>query len=139
MKCQRKASPYAACLRSRSWARFSPTTSTPAAARRPMSSSATYFVAATIVTAGPTSARIRSRFARTASGDTGDHSLDTPWLPGPAVREEALGVAERADVGAEHVVDPGRIQRALGSAPEVERAAADDVGPERRCERLRDL
>ena len=36
-----------ACLRSRSWARFSPTTSTPASARTPMSSSATYFVAAT--------------------------------------------------------------------------------------------
>ena len=57
MKCQRNASPYAACLAARSWARFSPTTSTPASARIAMSCSATYFVAATIVTAGPSSSR----------------------------------------------------------------------------------
>ena len=32
MKCQRNASPYSACFASRSWARFSPTTVTPASA-----------------------------------------------------------------------------------------------------------
>ena len=36
---------------------------------------------------------------RTASGDTGDHSLDAARLPGPAVREEAIRVAVGADVG----------------------------------------
>src|SRR6185295_6339355 len=60
MKCQRNASPYSACLRSRSCARFSPTTSMPASASTPRSASATYFVAATIVTVSPTSARMRS-------------------------------------------------------------------------------
>ena len=50
MKCQRNASPYSACFRSRSCARFSPTTSTPASTSTAMSASETYFVAATIVT-----------------------------------------------------------------------------------------
>ena len=58
MKCQRNASPKAACLASRSWARFSPTTSTPASTSGERSS--TYFVAATIVTPGPSSVLIRS-------------------------------------------------------------------------------
>ncbi len=60
MKCQRKLSPWSACLAARSWRRFSPTTSTPASASTPRSSALTYFVAATTVTPGPTSARIRS-------------------------------------------------------------------------------
>ena len=50
MKCQRNASPYSACLRSRSCARFSPTTSTPASASIAISSTETYFVATTTVT-----------------------------------------------------------------------------------------
>ena len=60
MKCQRNASPYSACLASRSCTRFSPTTSIPASASTAKSASGTYFVAATTVTPGPTSARIRS-------------------------------------------------------------------------------
>ena len=60
MKCQRKASPYAACFASRSWARFSPIVSMPASASVARSSTETYFVAATTVTLGPTSSRIRS-------------------------------------------------------------------------------
>ena len=60
MKCQRKASPWRACLASRSWALFSPTTSIPASRNRTRSSTATYLVAATTVTSGPSSARIRS-------------------------------------------------------------------------------
>ena len=60
MKCQRNASPYTACFASRSWARFSPTTSIPASTSTAMSSSETYFVAATTVTPAPTSRLIRS-------------------------------------------------------------------------------
>ncbi len=60
MKCQRKSSPNRSCFASRSCARFSPTTSTPASARTAISSTDTYFVAATIVTPGPTSALISS-------------------------------------------------------------------------------
>ena len=55
MKCQRNALPYSACLAARSWARFSPTTSIPASASTAISSRATYLVAATMVTAGPSS------------------------------------------------------------------------------------
>ena len=60
MKCHRKASPWRACLAARSCARFSPTTSIPASASAPRSSGSTYLVAATIVTSGPSSPRMRS-------------------------------------------------------------------------------
>ena len=60
MKCQRNALPWAACFAARSWARFSPTTVTPASASAAIASTSTYFVAATTVTAGPTSATSRS-------------------------------------------------------------------------------
>ena len=60
MKCQRNASSYSACFCSRSCALFSPTTSTPAAARTAISPSGTYFVATTTVTPGPTSCLMRS-------------------------------------------------------------------------------
>ena len=60
MKCHRNALPYRACFASRSCARFSPTTSMPASASTPSSSTETYFVAATTVTPEPASARIAS-------------------------------------------------------------------------------
>ena len=41
-----------------------------------MSATATYFVAATIVTDGPTSACIRAKRARISSGESTDHTLD---------------------------------------------------------------
>ena len=52
-------------LASRSWARFSPTTSTPASTSTAMSSSDTYFVAATTVTPAPD---LGASAARTAPG-----------------------------------------------------------------------
>src|SRR5918995_433904 len=131
MKCQRKASPYSACLRSRSCARFSPTTSTPASTRMAMSSSDTYLVAATIVTSGPISPRMSSYAARTLSGDTRDHSLAAARQAGAPVREEKVRVAARADVDPLDVLDARLAQRAFGRTPEVGVAAADDVPAER--------
>src|SRR3954471_6904068 len=139
MKCQRKASPQRACLASRSCARFSPTTSIPASARAPRSSAARYLVAATIVTSGPSCARIRSWFARTVSGDKPNDALPPgdPFVA--AVREEVLGRAGRAEVDP---VDPGtarRAQRPLGGAPEVELPVADEAEAVRTAERRRHL
>ena len=119
MKCQRKASPWAACLRSRSWARFSPTTSTPAAARTPMSSSETYFVAATITRQVPP----RPGSAPGSRGRRQATRAITPWTPrGFPVRrcEKNSPGCRTCRVGAEHVVDPGLVERALGGGPEVE-------------------
>src|SRR5688572_14005884 len=104
-----------------------------------MSSRAAYFVAATIVTSGPISARIRSRFARTASGDTGDHPLDAARLARSPVREEELGIAEGAEVAAHRHLDALGLERALGRRPKVELPTVDDVVSERGRERLRDL
>src|SRR3954447_18312238 len=135
MKCQRKASPYTACFASRSCARFSPTTSTPASASTAMSASATYLVAATTVTAGPTSARTRSYRSRTSAGDNTDDSLSARDAAVAAVGEEEVRVARRAEV---HPLDRARArapQRALGGGPEVEPPVAREVG----LEALRDL
>src|SRR4051812_7773973 len=101
-----------------------------------MSSNATYFVAATMVTSGPTSARIRSRFARTASGDTRDHTLDATRVARAAVREEAVGVAVRAEVHAMDVVGAGRPERAFGRGPEIEVAPVAETGAVGGCELL---
>src|SRR5215207_10082323 len=98
----------------------------PASASASMSSKATYFVAATIVTSGPTSPRIRSRFARTASGDTGDHTLDAARLARAAMREEAVGVAVGAEVDAVDVFDAGHPKRLLGRGPQVELASVEE-------------
>src|SRR5512133_164399 len=129
MKCQRKASPYSACLRSRSCARFSPTTSMPASTSTAMSGSETYFVAATTVTWPPMSPRIRSYAARTASGDVADHSLPTSDAAVAAVREE-VAAAGRADVDALDRRDARVVQNAFGDGPEIEVAAANGGGAE---------
>jgi len=75
MKCHRNCGPYRSCLAWRSCARFSPTTSTPASASRPSSSTATYFVATTTVTSGPTSSLMRAYRSRSSSIDVGNDSL----------------------------------------------------------------
>src|SRR3954447_15559688 len=129
MKCQRNASPYSACLRSSSCARFSPTTSTPASTSTAMSASETYFVAATIVTRSPTSSRMRSYAARTASGDVADHPL-SPGDAGVTAVREVLAVA-----GGAHVCTLDRrharvVQDPLGDGPEVEVASAHGLGAE---------
>src|SRR5688500_15504562 len=136
MKCQRKASPYSACFASRSWARFSPTTSTPASARAAISSTETYLVAATSVTSGPISARIRSRLRRIVSGDNRDDSLDAARLPVAPVREEEVGVAGRAQVDPLDLRDARRPQCSLAARPEIEHPAPHDVGSEADAERL---
>jgi len=89
-----------------------------------MSSSETYFVAATIVTQLPTSARTRSYAAR---------------LAGPAVREEELRVARRAEIDALDVLDARRAQRPLRRRPEIEVPPVQHVFPERSREGLRHL
>src|SRR3954470_21372886 len=100
-----------------------------------MSSTDTYLVAATTVTPGPTSARIRSSRSRIASGDETDDTLRSADRALAAVREEPVGVAARAEVDAVDGGDARAAQRALGRGPQVEHAAARQVG----VEPLRDL
>src|SRR5207237_3184384 len=136
MKCQRKASPCRVCLASRSWARFSPTTSIPAPASTGSSSASTYFVAATIVTSGPSSPRIRSRFAPTVLADKPENALDATRLSCPSLGEEEVRVAGGAEVEAVDPGDAGRAQRPLGGAPEVELAVAQEPKAEGATKRL---
>src|SRR5262245_18727610 len=139
MKCQRKRSPWAACLASRSWARFSPTMSIPASASAGMSSTETYFVAATIVTSGPTSSRTRASRSAIGSADKAKDALGAARATGAAPAEEQVGVAARADVDAVDGRGARVARRALGRGPEVEDAAADDVGAEARAVGARHL
>src|SRR5258705_5049285 len=120
MKCQRNASPYSACFASRSCARFSPTTVMPASTSAAMPASGTYFVAATTVTFGPTSAWMRANRSRITSGDGTDHSLDTAGAPVAPVREEQLREVARAEIDSFDTLDTGAVQRSLGRSPEVE-------------------
>src|SRR6266536_4280556 len=120
MKCQRKRSPYRACFASRSWARFSPTTSMPASASACISSTVTYFVATTTVTDGPASALMRSYRSRSSSGDTREDSLDAARLPVAPVGEEELGMARSAEIESLHLRDTGRTQCLLGCPPQIE-------------------
>src|SRR5947209_12871628 len=120
MKCQRNASPYSACFASRSCARFSPTTWTPASTSAAISRSGTYFVAATTVTAGPTSAWRRANRSRITSGDGTDHPLHPAGAAVAPVREEELWVVACAELDPLDAFDAGLPQRPLRGAPEVE-------------------
>src|SRR5436190_8462773 len=120
MKCQRNASPYSACLASRSCARFSPTTCTPASASAAMSRSETYFVAATTVTPGPTSSWTRASRSRMRSGDGTDHSLNAARKAVAPVREEELRMVPRTEVDPVDPRNPGIAERAFRRAPQVE-------------------
>src|SRR5919198_4036442 len=139
MKCQRKASPYSACFASRSCARFSPTTSTPASARTAMSDTDTYFVAATMVTFGPTSSRIRAYCSRTSSGDITDHSLSPRHAAVTPVREEVVAVARRAQVDPLDCRDARFAQGSFGRRRNVEVSPANHVGAEPRAICLADV
>src|SRR4051812_31950916 len=130
MKCHRNVSPYSACFASRSCARFSPTTVTPASASTAMSSSRTYLVAATTVTFGPTSACTRASRSRISSGDRTEHSLDAAVAAAPPVREEEVLVAPRADVDAVDARDARSTERTFGSGPQVETPADGQVAVE---------
>src|SRR5690349_20667483 len=135
MKCHRKASPCAACLASRSWARFSPTTSIPASAKVAMSSTDTYFVAATIVTSGPISSRTRARRAAICSADNAKDALSSSRPAGATLGEEEIRAAACAEI------DPfdslrARVEgRLLRGGPEVELAVAHDALAEALAER----
>src|SRR5262249_52025988 len=124
---------------SRSCARFSPTTATPASASSESSSIDTYFVATTTVTLSPTSSRTRSYRSRSASADVGNDSLTAGASVVAAVREEAVDVARSADVETAHALAACCSQRALGGCPEIELPVAHDVLAERLLERARDL
>src|SRR6266545_326572 len=127
------------CFATRSCARFSPTTSTPTAARTCISSIETYFVAATMVTDGPTSALIRSYRSRTSSGDTREHSLYAARLPVAAMGEEQFRVARRAEVEALDARDARIPQRQFRRTPQIESAVTQDLAPETRAERVGDV
>src|SRR6478752_1357606 len=139
MKCHRKASPYSACFASRSCARFSPTTVTPASISAAMSCSATYFVAATIVTCSPTRACTSATRSRMTSGDCTDHSLDAALAAVSPMREEELGVAARAQVDTFDGCDSRVAQRALGRRPQIEVTVHGEVRVEARRDFLADL
>src|SRR4051794_9907394 len=104
-----------------------------------MSRSSTYFVAATTVTFGPTSACTRASRSRISSGDGTDHSLCTAGAPAAPVREEQLRVAPRAEVDAFDDGDAGAPQPTLGGAPQIEVPVEGQVGVEERRDILRDL
>src|SRR5262245_44052032 len=127
MKCQRNASPYSACFASRSCARFSPTTRTPASCSAAISESVTYFVAATTVTLGPTCSCTRASRSRISSGDGTDDSLDAARKAVAPVREEEVRVVAGAEVDAVDPFDARLAERPLGRAPEVELAVDSEV------------
>ena len=87
MKSQVNVPGYASALATRSWARFSPTSSIPASASTPSSSTGTYLTAARICTsagsrpAAAISDRTRSRFALTLSARRPLISSTTPARP----------------------------------------------------------
>src|SRR6266511_941819 len=135
MKCQRTASPYSAYFASRSCARFSPTTSTPASTSTARSGSGTYLVAATTVTRSPTCACTRARRSRSSGGDSTHESLRPAAGPVAAVREEQIGVAARAQIDPLDVLDARTEQSTLSRGPQIQ----DPAGRQVAVEELRDL
>src|SRR6188768_1942629 len=109
--------------------------SIPASASVAMSSTDTYFVAATIVTFEPTSSRTRARRAAICSADNAKDALRSSWPAGPALGEEEIRAAACAEV------DPLDRLRArvegclLGGGPQIELAAVDDAVAEALAER----
>src|SRR5437868_13678399 len=98
-----------------------------------MSSSETYFVAATTVTRGPTSSAMRSYRGRIAAGsrDVRDHSLAARAAEVAAMGEEPLAVAGGAGVEPVDMRAAGGAERALDARPQIKPSADGDVGAER--------
>src|ERR687895_633553 len=124
MKSHVKRSRCASCLASRSWARFSPTSSMPASARAGRSAASTYFVAASTSTSGPIRSRTRSRLRRTVSASIQhDHAR---LAPGEAVvatvREVEVGVAAGAAVEVLDLCDAGDGEPGVDHLAQVEHA-----------------
>src|SRR6185437_3043876 len=106
----------------------------PASTSASISGRLTYFVAATIVTSGPTSALTCSYRARISAGESTDHPLGAVDAPARTVREEAIVVAAGAEIEALHGCHPGAPEGALGSRPEVEHPALRELGGEPGCD-----
>src|SRR5580765_3815525 len=111
----------------------------PASASACIPSIGMYFVATTIVIEGPTSDLMRSYRSRSSSGETREAALDAAGLAVPAVGEEEVRMARRAEVDALHQRDACVVQRHLGRAPQVEPVVADDLASEARAERAGDV
>src|SRR5262245_23262314 len=109
--------------------------SIPASASAGMSSTETYFVAATIVTSGPTSSRTRASRSAIGSADKAKDALCAARPARAALTEEQIGVAARAEIEPVDARGACVARRSLGRGPEVEDAAADDVVPEARLVR----
>src|SRR5919106_6366035 len=143
MKSQTKRSPQRSRLASRSWSRFSPTSSTPPSASAPISSTGTYLVAARISTPEPARSRTRSRLRRTTSGSrsrSGSTIADpfpdqTGLPPSPAVvatvREEQLRLAARAEPRRLDLVHAGPSEQAVRDLGQIEHASVRDAFAER--------
>src|SRR5512134_1970294 len=129
MKSQVNRSRCDSCFESRSCARFSPTSSTPACASAGRSLAATYFVAARISTSGPTWSRTRSRLRRMASASIQHHQprLAAGQPPVATMREEEVGMAARAKVEVMHLGDSRCGQLAVDHRAQVEHAAVGHV------------
>ena len=125
MKCQRNASPYSACFASRSCARFSPTTSTPASTSTAMSATRDVLRRRDDRHVRPDLRLDPLERARGSRQATQPITPCTPRARAVApVREEELRVAARAEVEPLDLRDAGRAERALGRRPEVEHAVA---------------
>src|SRR5919106_4138989 len=125
MKSQVNRSPCASCFASRSWARFSPTSSMPASASAGRSAASTYLTAARISMSGPICSRTDSSLRRTCSESIAhdDARLAAGHATVAPVREIQLGLAAGAAV---HVLDLGHARRGELRGyddPEVEHAA----------------
>src|SRR5512132_4409332 len=104
-----------------------------------MSSTDTYFVAATTVTPEPTSCRSCSYRSRIRSGDKSDQTLTACAALVAPVGEEELGVAGRAQIDPLDVRNACGGECAFGRGPKVETAVGDDLGTESLAERVGDL
>ena len=131
MKCQRNVSPCAACLASRSCARFSPTTSMPASASTAMS------VDGEVLRRGDDRhlrRRPRPGRARAGRAPAQRTSPMTPCVPRglPVRRSEKKRSGRQAVQRSRRSTSDGTglARGQLGRRPEVELAAADDAGAE---------
>src|SRR4051812_3324321 len=130
MKSQLKSSRCASCFATKSWARFSPTSSTPASARTGSSSAGTYLIAAQISTS-PMRSRTDSRLLRIRAASRPLNCSGTQHQPGlpprdagiATVREVQILPAARAAVEVLDLLDAAGAQLVLGDDPQVEHPA----------------
>ena len=142
MKCQRNASPYAACFACEVLrAVLADDLDSRLGQRPPCPRADTYFVAATTVTPGPTSALIRSYAARTASGDMADHALACrAALPSRRCEKKSSGWQRVQRSSRSTRSHAGLAERPLGATSRGRACGrARRPAPKRRAVRLGDL